>query len=133
MDSASDKLSLFALMVKPVQRFPQFILLLQDLLKHTAPGHRDRLALQVALTELETLAYKLNESKSEKESKREVVRLVENTVGWHGLKADTRDMLAHYDVIEMVRLCLCVDVATVLYTVFVAVFNLCRRYVCDSG
>ena len=37
-----DKLSLFGLMVKPVQRFPQYILQLQDLLKHTPPGHHDR-------------------------------------------------------------------------------------------
>jgi len=37
-------------MVKPVQRFPQFILLLQDLLKETPPGHSDRMALQVKIS-----------------------------------------------------------------------------------
>jgi hypothetical protein len=35
---AHDRVSFFGLMVKPVQRFPQFILLLQDLLKETPPG-----------------------------------------------------------------------------------------------
>uniref|UniRef100_A0A8C0UXX0 Rho guanine nucleotide exchange factor 10 like n=1 Tax=Cyanistes caeruleus TaxID=156563 RepID=A0A8C0UXX0_CYACU len=35
----------------------------QDMLKNTPRGHADRLALQLALTELETLAEKLNEQK----------------------------------------------------------------------
>ena len=83
-------------MVKPVQRFPQFILLLQvnrlgrrrtvsyqynygglsktclrrlrqDLLKHTPQGHQDRMSLQLALTQLESLAELLNERKRETE------------------------------------------------------------------
>ena len=36
------RLNFFGLMVKPIQRFPQFIMLLQDLLKETPPGHKDR-------------------------------------------------------------------------------------------
>lgn len=35
----------------------------QDMLKNTPRGHPDRLSLQLALTELETLAEKLNEQK----------------------------------------------------------------------
>ncbi|XP_006883661.1 PREDICTED: rho guanine nucleotide exchange factor 10-like protein [Elephantulus edwardii] len=58
-----DRVTLYGLMVKPIQRFPQFILLLQDMLKNTPRGHADRLSLQLALTELETLAEKLNEQK----------------------------------------------------------------------
>lgn len=54
-------------MVKPVQRFPQFILFLQDLLKHTPQGHHDRMSLQLALTQLESLAEMLNERKRESE------------------------------------------------------------------
>ncbi|XP_015983768.1 rho guanine nucleotide exchange factor 10-like protein isoform X7 [Rousettus aegyptiacus] len=60
---SSDRVTLYGLMVKPIQRFPQFILLLQDMLKNTPRGHPDRLSLQLALTELETLAEKLNEQK----------------------------------------------------------------------
>ncbi|XP_050008335.1 rho guanine nucleotide exchange factor 10-like protein [Alexandromys fortis] len=60
---SADRVTLYGLMVKPVQRFPQFILLLQDMLKNTPRGHPDRLSLQLALTELETLAEKLNEQK----------------------------------------------------------------------
>ncbi|XP_045516638.1 rho guanine nucleotide exchange factor 10-like protein isoform X4 [Pieris brassicae] len=65
--SAHDRLSFFGLMVKPVQRFPQFIMFLQDLLKHTPPGHVDRVALQRALTRLEAMADALNERKREAE------------------------------------------------------------------
>ncbi|XP_034977117.2 rho guanine nucleotide exchange factor 10-like protein isoform X4 [Zootoca vivipara] len=61
--SSVDRVTLYGLMVKPIQRFPQFILLLQDMLKNTPKGHADRLSLQLALTELETLAEKLNEQK----------------------------------------------------------------------
>ncbi|KAJ8371943.1 hypothetical protein AAFF_G00298550 [Aldrovandia affinis] len=71
-DSSSDRLTLYGLMMKPIQRFPQFILLLQDMLKNTPVGHADRLPLQMALTELETLAEKLNERKREADQRCEV-------------------------------------------------------------
>ncbi|XP_038864398.1 rho guanine nucleotide exchange factor 10-like protein [Salvelinus namaycush] len=61
--SSIDRITLYGLMVKPIQRFPQFILLLQDMLKNTPKGHVDRLPVQLALTELEMLAEKLNEQK----------------------------------------------------------------------
>ncbi|XP_048877640.1 rho guanine nucleotide exchange factor 10-like protein [Brienomyrus brachyistius] len=61
--NSMDRITLYGLMVKPIQRFPQFILLLQDMLKNTPKEHPDRLPLQLALTELETLAEKLNEQK----------------------------------------------------------------------
>lgn len=65
--SSPDRLSLFGSMVKPVQRFPQFILFLNELLKHTPRDHPDRMSLQTALTELESLADKLNERKRDAE------------------------------------------------------------------
>ncbi|KAK7913430.1 hypothetical protein WMY93_013641 [Mugilogobius chulae] len=37
--SSVDRITLYGLMVKPIQRFPQFILLLQDMLKNTPKGH----------------------------------------------------------------------------------------------
>ncbi|NXE54268.1 ARGAL protein, partial [Casuarius casuarius] len=42
---------------------PAFLEFLKDMLKNTPKGHADRLSLQLALTELETLAEKLNEQK----------------------------------------------------------------------
>ncbi|XP_014894922.1 rho guanine nucleotide exchange factor 10 isoform X1 [Poecilia latipinna] len=71
-ESSSDRMTLYGLMMKPIQRFPQFILLLQDMLKNTPVGHADRLPLQMALTELETLAEKLNEKKREADQRCEI-------------------------------------------------------------
>uniref|UniRef100_A0A8C7CHT0 Rho guanine nucleotide exchange factor 10 n=1 Tax=Oncorhynchus kisutch TaxID=8019 RepID=A0A8C7CHT0_ONCKI len=71
-DTSSDRATLYGLMMKPIQRFPQFILLLQDMLKNTPAGHSDRLPLQMALTELETLAEKLNEKKREADQRCEI-------------------------------------------------------------
>ncbi|XP_036446684.1 rho guanine nucleotide exchange factor 10-like protein isoform X2 [Colossoma macropomum] len=73
--ASADRITLYGLMVKPIQRFPQFILLLQDMLKNTPAGHRDRLPLQLALTELETLAEKLNEQKRLAEQLSEIQQL----------------------------------------------------------
>lgn len=47
----------------------------QDMLKHTSPGHPDRLPLQMALTELETLAEKLNERKRDADQRCEMKRI----------------------------------------------------------
>uniref|UniRef100_A0A3Q2FQ29 Rho guanine nucleotide exchange factor 10 n=1 Tax=Cyprinodon variegatus TaxID=28743 RepID=A0A3Q2FQ29_CYPVA len=71
-ETSSDRMTLYGLMMKPIQRFPQFILLLQDMLKNTPVGHADRLPLQMALTELETLAEKLNERKREADQRCEI-------------------------------------------------------------
>ncbi|KAL0969272.1 hypothetical protein UPYG_G00224820 [Umbra pygmaea] len=71
-ETGSDRITLYGLMMKPIQRFPQFILLLQDMLKNTPVGHSDRLHLQMALTELETLADKLNEKKREADQRCEI-------------------------------------------------------------
>nr|XP_057946844.1 rho guanine nucleotide exchange factor 10 isoform X1 [Doryrhamphus excisus] len=71
-ETSCDRMTLYGLMMKPIQRFPQFILLLQDMLKNTPLGHADRLPLQMALTELETLAEKLNEKKREADQRCEI-------------------------------------------------------------
>ncbi|XP_055958506.1 rho guanine nucleotide exchange factor 10 [Patella vulgata] len=65
--TSRDRLSIFGLMVKPVQRFPQFIMFLQDLVKYTPKDHHDRGALQLALTELENVTHRLNERKRHSE------------------------------------------------------------------
>lgn len=74
-DCSSDRITLYGLMMKPIQRFPQFILLLQDMLKNTIKGHPDRLPLQMALTELETLADKLNERKRDADQRCEIKQI----------------------------------------------------------
>ncbi|XP_066527722.1 rho guanine nucleotide exchange factor 10-like protein isoform X2 [Hoplias malabaricus] len=78
--ASTDRITLYGLMVKPIQRFPQFILLLQDMLKNTPAGHSDRLPLQLALTELETLAEKLNEQKRLAEQLSEIQQLARSNI-----------------------------------------------------
>ncbi|KAL3862085.1 hypothetical protein ACJMK2_008080 [Sinanodonta woodiana] len=58
-----DKMPIEGLMLKPVQRFPQYIMIVKDLLKYTPRDHMDRERLQEALTELENVAHQLNERK----------------------------------------------------------------------
>ncbi|XP_077509978.1 uncharacterized protein LOC144120988 isoform X2 [Amblyomma americanum] len=82
-----DRLSFFGLMVKPVQRFPQFILLLQDLLKQTPKGHDDRMYLQLALTQLEQLAEALNERKRAAEQHHAVLQVLGSLGSKFSLKA----------------------------------------------
>lgn len=82
-----DRLSFFGLMVKPVQRFPQFILLLQDLLKQTPKGHDDRMYLQLALTQLEQLAEALNERKRTAEQHHAVLQVLGSLGSKFSLKA----------------------------------------------
>nr|XP_026690271.1 rho guanine nucleotide exchange factor 10-like protein [Ciona intestinalis] len=77
--SSSSRLNLYGLMLKPVQRFPQFIMIVQDLLKRTPDNHNDKLPLQLALTELETLAERLNRHKAEDEDSAHLRALIENS------------------------------------------------------
>ncbi|XP_012501319.1 PREDICTED: rho guanine nucleotide exchange factor 10 [Propithecus coquereli] len=74
-EASPDRITLYSLLMRPIQRFPQFILLLQDLLKNTPKGHPDRLPIQMALTELETLAEKLNERKRDADQRCEIKQI----------------------------------------------------------
>lgn len=57
----------------PTTRVPFSLLILpKDMLKNTSRGHPDRLPLQMALTELETLAEKLNERKRDADQRCEI-------------------------------------------------------------
>ena len=96
--TAHDRLNFFGLMVKPIQRFPQFILLLQDLLKETPPGHVDRMALQLALTTLESLAEMLNERKRECEQTAAFHEKLRAVGGKIGKSEGTRMLLREDDV-----------------------------------
>ncbi|EFN83799.1 rho guanine nucleotide exchange factor 10-like protein isoform X2 [Harpegnathos saltator] len=102
--SAHDRLSFFGLMVKPVQRFPQFILFLQDLLKHTPHGHHDRMSLQLALTQLESLAEMLNERKREAEqfqAFKEMLRHVSGKLSHRPLSSASRYLIREDNVTQL--------------------------------
>nr|XP_055028117.1 rho guanine nucleotide exchange factor 10 isoform X1 [Misgurnus anguillicaudatus]XP_055028118.1 rho guanine nucleotide exchange factor 10 isoform X1 [Misgurnus anguillicaudatus] len=104
-ETSKDRLTLYGLMMKPIQRFPQFILLLQDMLKNTPVGHPDRLPLQMALTELETLAEKLNERKREADQRCEI-RHIAKAVNEHYLNkllsSGSRYLIRSDDMVETV-------------------------------
>ncbi|KAF7474535.1 Hypothetical predicted protein [Marmota monax] len=104
-ESSPDRVTLYSLMMKPIQRFPQFILLLQDMLKNTPKGHPDRLPLQMALTELETLAEKLNERKRDADQRCEVRQIAKAVNERHLdqlLSSGSRYLIRSDDVIETV-------------------------------
>ncbi|XP_077070672.1 rho guanine nucleotide exchange factor 10-like protein isoform X2 [Siphateles boraxobius] len=103
--ASTDRITLYGLMVKPIQRFPQFILLLQDMLKNTPVGHQDRLPLQLALTELESLAEKLNEQKRLAEQLAEIQQLA-RSIGDRNLSkqlnSDQKQLILSETLIETV-------------------------------
>lgn len=71
----------------------------------TPTDHADRLALQIALTELDTLAHRLNETKRDSENQLEVKRLLGRVSGiWHNVKIEDGKtfMIRHDDMIEVV-------------------------------
>ncbi|TRZ01887.1 hypothetical protein DNTS_014852 [Danionella cerebrum] len=104
-ETNKDQLTLYGLMMKPIQRFPRFILLLQDMLKNTPVGHADRLPLQMALTELETLAEKLNERKREADQRCEI-RHIAKAMNEHYLNkllsCGSRYLIRSDDMVETV-------------------------------
>ncbi|XP_028393892.1 rho guanine nucleotide exchange factor 10-like isoform X2 [Dendronephthya gigantea] len=57
------------LILKPFERFPEFIILTQDLLEVTPVGHADRVSLQLSLTQLECMAELINSRRKESEMK----------------------------------------------------------------
>ncbi|KAK3857916.1 hypothetical protein Pcinc_035865 [Petrolisthes cinctipes] len=102
--TSPDRLSFFGLMVKPVQRFPQFILFLQDLLKHTPQGHHDRMSLQLALTQLESLAEMLNERKREAEQYqafRDTLKHINTKFALRGIQEGNRYLLRQDDMQQL--------------------------------
>lgn len=99
--SSPDRLSFFGLMVKPVQRFPQFILLLSDLLKHTPNEHPDRMSLQLALTQLESLADRLNERKRDAERHFAVKQLLKDYLSNSTTNSSHRFLLRQDDVYQL--------------------------------
>ncbi|KAM5311299.1 rho guanine nucleotide exchange factor 10 isoform 4-T8 [Glossophaga mutica] len=104
-ESSPDRVTLYSLMTRPIQRFPQFILLLQDMLKNTSLGHPDRLPLQMALTELETLAEKLNERKRDADQRceiKQIAKAVNERYLNKLLSGGNRYLIRSDDVIETV-------------------------------
>ena len=66
--------------------------------------HHDRLLLQMALTELESLTHKLNETKRESESRHDVKRVMASLTGRNAIKASaSRYLVRQDDMLQTVR------------------------------
>ena len=82
---------------------------MQDLLKHTPHDHVDRMSLQLALTQLESLAELLNERKRESEQYqafRETLKRVSGKFSLRPLADNNRFLLRQDDVHLVVGLSL---------------------------
>jgi len=74
----------------------------------TPKDHADRLQLQIALTELDTLTHRLNETKRDGENRLEARRLLKQMGSRQSLKVEQQDvfMVRHDDIVEVVRIVL---------------------------
>lgn len=70
-------LDLLSYLIMPVQRIPRYILLVQDLIKHTPPEHPDRKLLDLALVKTKGSADRLNEDKRQAERVNKVYAIQE--------------------------------------------------------
>lgn len=77
----------------------------QDLLKHTPQGHHDRMSLQLALTQLESLAEMLNERKREAEQYqafRDTLKHINTKFALRGIQEGNRYLLRQDDMQQLV-------------------------------
>ena len=75
-------------------------------MKLTPKDHADRLQLQIALTELDTLTHRLNETKRESENRLEARRLLAQMGTRQSLRVEQQDvfMVRHDDIVQVVRI-----------------------------
>lgn len=94
------KLALDSLLIKPIQKFPKYELLLQRLIKHTDPSHPDHALLLAAQKEVHDHLLKLNCTEREAlelETLREIEGLIE---GLMELVSTDRQYIRH-DLVSM--------------------------------
>lgn len=94
------KLALDSLLIKPIQKFPKYELLLQRLLKHTDPSHPDHTLLLSAQREIHEQLLKINCTEREAvelEQLREIESLID---GLMELVSNDRQYLRH-DLVNM--------------------------------
>jgi len=72
---ASRNLNLASFMIQPVQRVPRYILLLQDLVRHTLEDHPDFEPLRKGLERTQQAAETLNEAKRSADSQTKMAKL----------------------------------------------------------
>jgi Rho guanine nucleotide exchange factor 10 len=93
-------LSLQAILLKPIQRFPQYILFLQDLIKYTPADHPDSIIIEMAKANIEQIAKYLNEAKKTSEQRTimkhlisKIERLPSNLLNEHTTQLVRQDII----------------------------------------
>jgi hypothetical protein len=61
------KLSISSYLIMPVQRIPRYVLLLEDLLKHTETSHPDYANIQLASSKVKEISLQINSKKGQTE------------------------------------------------------------------
>jgi len=82
-DSENVNLKLVSILIFPIQRIPRYILLIQDLLKHTNPEHPDYRNLEEALAVMNKTGSFINESKREAENASKLAEINQSLKGKH--------------------------------------------------
>jgi hypothetical protein len=115
----SDKLTLNDLLIQPVQRIPRYVLLLKDMLKHTPQDHPDHHHLLAAVSELTTLAEKMDQGEWEA-AEAEKLKELESTFEGHVTLTETKRYVLCQDTVGQVVciLFVCLFVFCFLFFVF---------------
>eukprot|EP00727_Mastigamoeba_balamuthi_P012485 m51a1_g786 putative domain containing protein (416) ;mRNA; r:625356-627153 len=70
-------LELGSFLIMPIQRIPRYVMLLQDLVKHTPASHADYDKLCSALSKVQEIAVSINEKKRDAESQAKILEIDE--------------------------------------------------------
>ncbi|XP_006812718.1 rho guanine nucleotide exchange factor 17-like [Saccoglossus kowalevskii] len=101
--SRKNKFTFDDMIIQPVQRIPRYVLLIQDLLKHTSSDHPDYTSLKDALEKIQKLAKTINDAKNV-EKNLEVLQDIDSMVeGNADLVIPGREFLKQFPVNEMVQ------------------------------
>jgi len=82
-DKENVNLKLVSVLIFPIQRIPRYILLIQDLLKHTSIDHPDYHNLEEALESMNKTGKLINESKREAENTSKLAEINQSLKGKH--------------------------------------------------
>jgi len=94
-------LDLLAYLVMPVQRIPRYIMLLDDLLKHTSATHPDYNGLEKAIETTKEVTVTINEKKRELENTQRILLIQESLGNAENLVAPNRTFLLDGSFLEV--------------------------------
>ncbi|XP_071034057.1 protein ECT2 [Parasteatoda tepidariorum] len=115
------------LLIRPVQRLPSIILLLNDILKHTSKSNPDFQALEKAVQALKDVLMHINEDKRKTEGQVEMFDIVNDIDNCPpNLLSSHRSLVTKVDTLEITEL-LSKKNSTVSMFLFTDVLEVCKR------